>query len=145
MTIKTTHLSIKKYDTINGILAPAVYITFPSFFKKVTHINAKTIIGYTFENNVLKLTIETDTKKKNTVRVNKNNSISISNSKCPLLNLLNIPKQSTLVKFTVRNNELILNLNAFASEVIYLNDNVKTKKNNLQPSFEYYNENKKAS
>lgn len=145
MTIKTTHLSIKKYETINGISAPAVYITFPSFFKKVTHIDAKTLIGYTFENNVLKLTIETDSRKKNVVRVNKNNSISISNSKCPLLSLLNIPKQSTLVKFHVRNNELILNLSAFKSEVIHLNDNVKIKKNNLQPSFEYYNENKKAS
>ena len=139
MTIKTTHLSIKKYQNINGISAPGIYITFPSFFKKVTHIEAKTLIGYTFENNVLKLTIETDNTKQNVAKVNRNNSIFISKDKCPELSLLNINTKSIRVKFIVRNNELMLNLSSFKSQVVNLHE-AKSKKELMEPSFQYYNE-----
>lgn len=138
MTIKTQHLSVKKYTTINGIEVPGIYITFPSYFKKMTNLEAKTIIGYRFENNMLKLTIE-DKMGENTLRVNRGNSIFLSQQKCPELNLLNIPVKTQHVKFVVRGEYLILDLIKFKSEVKDFNE-AKVKKAASKPSFQYYNE-----
>lgn len=136
MTIKTSHLSVKKYANISGVSAPSVYITFPAFFKKVTHIRPKMLIGYTFKNNVLRLTIE-DSKKENTVLINKNNSISLSEGKCPAINLLNIPAHASKVEFAVEGSELVLDMSQFKQKLVGF-EALKNLQVKNKPSFSYY-------